>query len=169
MDWRRGTYICPLYANLRIISAGQDAMYADAVYKMYRLTGDLDCHKSWSQSPIRCMRRPCFRKTRASGTLSFIHGTAAIPGTSRKWRCCFARRMISRAIGNSCARRVRRRHDTSCAHSMGPPEPTSRRITSAISIRYAQAARALRDVETDSFVPAGMVSDPDPANFLPKD
>jgi hypothetical protein len=42
IDWRRGTYIQPIYANYRCVSAGLDSMYAHNIYEYYRLTGDVD-------------------------------------------------------------------------------------------------------------------------------
>lgn len=40
IEWRRGAYIQPTYANWRCISAGLDSMYAQNIYEYYRLTGD---------------------------------------------------------------------------------------------------------------------------------
>ncbi len=42
IDWRRGAYIQPTYANWRCMTAGLDSMYAHNIYDYYRLTGDVN-------------------------------------------------------------------------------------------------------------------------------
>lgn len=42
LDWRRGTFISPLYQNWRVVESGLGSMYAHNVYDYYRLTGDAE-------------------------------------------------------------------------------------------------------------------------------